>query len=175
MHATKEHIVERLQFEDGSTRPHRSETKEAQPAAALHSAGTFSVRVLAAEHRDQQPTVLGVHGDIDLGTAPVLQEALRPVLEHHTAQVVLDLSEVAFMDSTGVHVLVDTLERLRLEHRRLAIVCREGGQVHRVLGLVGLLDALAVYRSREAAVIGTNDHLLRPEPGSNPGRPNRER
>jgi anti-sigma B factor antagonist len=110
--------------------------------------------------------VVVVHGDIDLGTASGLREALLPVLEHHTAWVVLDLTDVAFMDSTGVHVLVDTLERLRLADRRLAIACLEGGQVHRVLGLVGLLDATTVYPSREAAVIGGDD-VLRPMPGKN--------
>ena len=73
------------------------------------------------------------------------------------------------MDSTGVHVLVDTLRRLKPQNRRLAIVCREDGQVHRVLALVGLLDALTVHRSRESAVIGGDDVLLS-KPGTN-GRP----
>ncbi len=67
------------------------------------------------------------------------------------------------MDSTGVHVLVETLQRLKLQNRRLAIACREGGQVHRLLALVGLLDALSVHSSRESAVIGGDD-LLRSEP-----------
>ena len=59
--------------------------------------------------------------------------------------------------------LLDTLRRLEPQNRRLAIVCREGGQVHRLLGLVGLLDALTVHRSRESAVLGGDD-LLRSEP-----------
>ena len=70
------------------------------------------------------------------------------------------------MDSTGVHVLVDTLRRLEPQNRRLAIVCREGGQVHRLLALVGLLDTLSVYGSRESAVVGGGDRL-RSEPGRN--------
>ena len=59
--------------------------------------------------------------------------------------------------------LLDTLRRLEPQNRRLAIVCREAGQVHRLLALVGLLDALTVHRSRESAVIGGDD-LLRSEP-----------
>lgn len=93
----------------------------------------------------------------------MLRAALLPVLEHQTGPVVLDLSEVGFIDSSGVHVLIDTGEQFRLENRRLAIACREGGQVHRVLTLVGLLDAVTVYPSRESAVIGGDDQL-RSEP-----------
>ncbi|MGN6868356.1 MAG: STAS domain-containing protein [Solirubrobacteraceae bacterium] len=122
----------------------------------------LSVRLLPHDQH-QRAAVLDVHGEIELGTAPVLRDALLPVLEHQTGPVVVDLSEVTFMDSTGVHVLVDTLERLRPENRRFAIACREGGPVHRVLTLVGLLDAVSVYRSRESALIGGDD-VLRSEP-----------
>ena len=140
-----------------------SQTAATHTSAPGHTAERISVRVLAHDH-DQRTAVLSVHGEIDLGTAPVLREALSWVLEHRTGPVVVDLSEVSFMDSTGVHVLLDALELLRPENRRLAIVCREGGQVHRVLALLGLLDALAVYRSREGAMIGGDDRL-RTAPG----------
>ena len=129
------------------------------------TADTASVGLLAAHEQQQDVAVLSVHGEIDLETAPVLREFLLPILEHQTGPVVVDLSEVAFMDSTGLHVLVDTLRRLEPQNRRLAIVCREVGQVHRLLALVGVLDALTVHRSRESAVLGGDD-LLRSEPGS---------
>jgi len=135
-----------------------------QTDPAQRTAGTLSVELSSGREHHQDITVLTAHGEIDLGTAPVLREALLPVLEHQTGPVVVDLSEVAFIDSTAVHVLVETLQRLNLENRRLAIACREGGQVHRVLGLVGLLDTMAVYRSLESAVTGGDD-LLRSEAG----------
>jgi anti-sigma B factor antagonist len=132
------------------------------------TADPVSVRLLMAHEQHQDVAVLSVHGEIDLESAPVLRKFLLPVLEHQTGPVVVDLSEVAFMDSTGLHVLVDTLRRLEPQNRRLAIVCREGGQAHRLLALVGLLDALTVHRSRESAVIGGDD-LLRSDPGRNSG------
>jgi anti-sigma B factor antagonist len=122
-------------------------------------------RLRAAYARDQGAAVLSFHGEIDLGTAPVVREALLPVLERETGPVVMDLSEVPFMDSTGVHVLVDTLRRLERQDRSLAIACREGGQIHRLLAVVGLLDALAVHGSRAGAVIGGG--VLRSDPAKN--------
>jgi anti-sigma B factor antagonist len=130
------------------------------------TADAVTVDLLAAHEHDQDVAVLNVHGEVDIETAPALREALLPVLEHQSGPVVVDLSEVSFMDSTGVHVLVDTSRRLEPQNRRLAIACREGGQVHRLLALVGLLDTLTVRRSRESAVIGGDD-LLRREPGRN--------
>jgi anti-sigma B factor antagonist len=166
--------ADRLRFHPAAIRSDPSLAADAQAGAPRCTDGTFSVRLLAAQGDDQDTAVLSVHGEIDLGTAPVLREGLLHVLDHRTGPVVVDLFEVSFMDSTGVHVLVDTLRRLRPQNRPLALVCREGGQVHRVLALLGLLDALAVYRSRESAVIGDDD-VLRSEPGRN-GRPSaRER
>ena len=125
----------------------------------------MSVGLLTAHGPHQDVAVLSVHGEIGLDSAPVLRKFLLPVLEHQTGPVVVDLSEVAFMDSTGLHLLLDTLRRLEPQNRRLAIACREGGQVHRLLALVGLLDVLTVHRSPESAAIGGDD-LLRSEPGS---------
>jgi anti-sigma B factor antagonist len=138
---------------------------EAEEESADPRCDAVSVGLLTAHGPHHDVAVLSVHGEIDLDSAPVLRKFLLPVLEHQTGPVVVDLSEVAFMDSTGLHVLVDTLRRLEPQNRRLAIVCREGGQVHRLLAVVGLLDALTVHRSRESAVLGGDD-VLRSEPGS---------
>jgi len=168
-HKTEEPVAESFRLDAASWRPDLSQPADAQTGDPLPMAGTFSVSVLADHEHDQNVALLIVHGDIDLQTAPMLREVLLPVLERDTGSVVVDLSEVPFMDSTGVHVLVETLQRLEPQNRRLAIVCREGDKVHRLLALVGLLGTLAVHRSRESAVIGGDD-LLEPEPGTTPSR-----
>ncbi len=134
--------------------------------ASSWTAGTLSVSVPAAHGDHPGVAVLDVRGEIDLGTAPALREALLPVLEREAGPVVVDLSEIEFMDSTGLHVLVDTLRQLEPQNRRFAIVCREGGQLHRLLAVVGLLEALTVHRALESAVIGGDD-VLRSGPARN--------
>jgi anti-sigma B factor antagonist len=131
--------------------------------AVTRTDGLFSANLLAVSAGDQLAAVLSVHGEVDLETAPRLQEVLLPAIEDGSGPLVIDLSEVAFMDSSGVHVLVDTHRRLGPQNRRLAIVCREHGQVHRLLALVGLIDALTVHRSRESAVAG-GDERIRSKP-----------
>ena len=62
-----------------------------------------------------------VAGELDIATAPVLERTLREAqqLAHLT---VLDLRELAFMDSAGAHVIVDTSVRARRDGRRLVLV-----------------------------------------------------
>jgi anti-anti-sigma factor len=110
---------------------------------------------------DQGMAVLTVRGDIDLATAPALRDVVLPTLERGTG-LCIDLSDVTFIDSSGVNVLLDSVRRLTPEKRRLAVACREGGPVHRILALLGLLDTLTVHRSRVSAVLGGDD-LIRPQ------------
>lgn len=112
---------------------------------------------MIAVQNSQGAQLVSIRGDVDLATAPGLRELLIPILEQADGPVVVDLSEVPFMDSTGVHVLVDAHQRLEAQNRQLAIACCEHGQVHRLLALVGLLDLLNVHRSRVSAVTGAND------------------
>src|ERR1700761_6889459 len=96
------------------------EQTDAPPSTA---SGPVSVRLLVAHEQHEHVAVLGLHGDVDLGTGDMLREVLLPVLERQTGPVVVDLSKVPFMDSTGVHVLADTLRRLEPQNRPLALVC----------------------------------------------------
>ena len=66
---------------------------------AEHDPDSFSVRADIAG--DRRTTVLSPRGEIDLDTAPRLLEALLPALEHGSGPVVIDLSDVRFMDTTG--------------------------------------------------------------------------
>lgn len=74
-------------------------------------------------------------GDIDLATVPALDEALRLAEESHKL-VVLDLREVPFMDSSGLHTLIAADLRMREQGGRLVVV-QGGDQIRRLLGLTG--------------------------------------
>jgi anti-sigma B factor antagonist len=145
-------------------------TKQTDAAPRTASTSSPGLRVQRDDHHNA--AVLSVHGELDLATAPALREALLPVLEHENRPVIVDLSEVPFMDSTGLQILVDTHQQLASQKRRFAIVYRQPGQVDRLLALVGLLDVLTVYRSRQSAVTG-NDDVLRAKPANDTNHPTR--
>ena len=69
----------------------------------------------------QDPFVMHVSGDLDVYTAPQLQEALNAAgLAGRT--IVLDLAEVHFIDSTALGVLVSTLQRSRAHEGEMYLV-----------------------------------------------------
>jgi anti-sigma B factor antagonist len=106
----------------------------------------MTVRRRLVGHR----TVLAVTGEVDLATAPELGSAVDTALASGAQELWLDLSATAFMDSSGLHLLLDAHRRMRGLRRRLAIVC-PGGAVRRLFEIAGLADALPLYEDRAAA------------------------
>lgn len=66
-----------------------------------------------------------VTGELDLFTAPQLSDALREALAE-ARLVVLDLCELDFIDTAGVHVIVDATERASGDGRRLTVLRAPG-------------------------------------------------
>ncbi|HZR53600.1 MAG TPA: STAS domain-containing protein [Streptosporangiaceae bacterium] len=86
--------------------------------------------------------VVRVTGDVDLATAPGLRDALnRPDADH----VVVDLRGVAFLDSTGLGVLVGALKRLRRRGGTLKVVTSGTGRVRRLFELTNLSRAFDMH------------------------------
>jgi anti-anti-sigma factor len=87
--------------------------------------------------------VVTFRGELDLSTAgPVLEELLEECVES-ASHVVLDFSEVDFMDSAGLGLLVKTERGLSAVGRRL-VVTRPHANVRRILELTGLDQRLAI-------------------------------
>ena len=83
--------------------------------------------------------VVTVHGEIDLGSAPILQETLDALApEQH---VVLDCAGVEFIDSTGLHLVVTQAQRL--ENGGGSLRLRNAGfPVRHVIEITGLIQLI---------------------------------
>jgi anti-anti-sigma factor len=80
--------------------------------------------------------VVHARGEIDIATSPKLFDALLVAVDH-SPQVVVDMSEVTFVDSTGLNVLVSGLHLARGKQGDLALVGPEG-IVRNALHVTGL-------------------------------------
>ena len=78
---------------------------------------------------------VNVVGELDLATAPELERTLRES-QQQAHLTVLDLRELAFMDSSGVHAIVNASVRARKDGRRLVLV-RGRPDVYRMFALTG--------------------------------------
>jgi anti-sigma B factor antagonist len=81
--------------------------------------------------------VLRVSGEIDLYTAPLLRERIADLVAAGIRHVVLDASDVTFLDSTGLGVLVGGLKRLRAHGGSLALAGSRAN-VARIFNVTGL-------------------------------------
>lgn len=94
--------------------------------------------------------VLLVEGEIDVATAPRLISALNDVVAESTGSVIIDLTSVGFMDSTGLALLINAHRRLTRARKRFAVVCPMG-PLWRVFELTDMLDTLSVCPDRQSA------------------------
>ena len=99
------------------------------------------LRVDVAPSRERV-TVRAV-GEIDLATAPQVEEPLFELLDSGFRHVVLDLQRVTFMDSSGVRVLITAHQRAEDLDAGLSILVGTS-RVRQTLELSGAIDYLAV-------------------------------
>jgi anti-sigma B factor antagonist len=86
--------------------------------------------------------VLVLSGELDVVSAPALAQRLTEALAEDHVRVTLDLSELAFVDSAGVSVLIKGKQDAESNGRTL-VLAHATEQVHRVFALVGLADWLS--------------------------------
>ena len=96
-------------------------------------------------------TVLGVHGDVDVDSAPELRAAITQLVEETRCDLVIDMQDIGFMDSTGLGVLVGSLKRIRTHDGSLRLVCTREATL-RLFQLTGLTKVFRIYDTVEAAV-----------------------
>ena len=98
-------------------------------------------------------TIIDVVGEVDVFTAPTLRERIISLVGDGKNRIVVNLEKVAFMDSTGLGVLVGGLKRVKESDGTLALA-GAGGTVQRVLSVTGLSSVFPMHPTVEAATSG---------------------
>lgn len=98
------------------------------------------------------PLVIALSGDVDVATLPAHSARLDDAIAGRTEHVILDLTGVETLDSTGLSLLTGTMRRLKRSRRRLAVVPALEGAVRRALDTTGLIHVLEIHSSVEDAV-----------------------
>jgi anti-sigma B factor antagonist len=92
---------------------------------------------------DEISTVVALTGDLDIQTAPALRERLA-ALPDEARIVIVDLSAVEFLDSSGVGVLVGAAEECREAGRSLRLACPPP-RVQKVFRISRLAEVIPIY------------------------------
>jgi len=104
------------------------------------------------EHRVEKGlTIVTISGEIDVFTSPRLRERLLDIIDDGALHLVVDLSEVTFLDSTGLGVLVGVYHRLRAREGSMSFV-GVNERVRRVFRITQLTKIFMLHRTLEEAL-----------------------
>jgi anti-sigma B factor antagonist len=101
-----------------------------------------------------------VSGELDLSNAEDIGTAIVQAARDQAAGVVLDLTDLSFLDSVGICVILGLREQVVAQGRRLALVVPQRSVIRRTVGLVGLTDSVPTGATIDNAL----DLLARHEP-----------
>jgi anti-sigma B factor antagonist len=93
-----------------------------------------------------------VVGRVDSQTAPQLAEAFASIINAGRFRIVLDASEVTFMSSAGLRVLIDVQKTCKRWNRGEVVLASPSEQMRQTLDLAGFLPLFKVYPTTVEAV-----------------------
>ena len=112
-----------------------------------------SITTLVTDH--DGVSVVSVSGEIDLVTAPALEQAISSVIADDPTALVIDLSAVEFLGSVGLKILAATYEKLS-NSTEFGVVAR-GPATRRPIHLTGLDKTFPLYPTLDDAFTAVRD------------------
>lgn len=106
---------------------------------------------LSEEDADAGAHVIALRGEIHVTTAPRFAEHLTAAIDSGKTAIVLDMTGVEFIDSTGLSVLLNGLRLINQRQGRLALVCTNP-TVLRLFQITNLDDTFDIFDDRPKAI-----------------------
>ncbi|MFF3467784.1 STAS domain-containing protein [Streptomyces sp. NPDC002619] len=103
-----------------------------------------------SHHEENDWTVVEVHGEADVYTAPQIRDHVVDRITEGRLQIIIDLLGVRFMDSTGLGALVAIRTRLHGHGGEVRLVIASQ-QIRRIFALTGLHAVFPIYESVDLA------------------------
>ncbi len=106
-----------------------------------------------ATRQEGDVAVVSASGEVDVFTAPSLDQHLVALQSGGSHKLVVDLSAVAFLDSTGLGVLVKALKRARESGGWIRLVVTTD-RIRKIFEITGLDAALPIFDTTQSALAG---------------------
>jgi anti-sigma B factor antagonist len=107
-------------------------------------------KLTSSTRTEKETTIVDVAGQIDLGSSPALRKTLLESLKG-TKSVAINLSEVKYIDSSGIASLLEVLKEARNSKKRLVLFGLTGA-VLQVLELTRLTGVFEICETEEQAL-----------------------
>lgn len=102
--------------------------------------------------KKQPPNVLPLDGEIDLHVSPEVAESLRAVISKKPKRVVVDLTRVTYLDSSGLAVLIDGMQKVQQYGGKFSLAGVQEDVKH-VFDIARLDQVFEIYPDVDAALV----------------------
>jgi len=100
---------------------------------------------------DGDRMVVDVGGEIDVYTAPKLRDKITELVGDGHHNLVIDMENVDFLDSTGLGVLVGGLKKVRAHDGTMELICSQD-RLLKIFRITGLAQVFTIHDSESAAL-----------------------
>jgi len=113
--------------------------------------------------------VCSISGELDAYTAPELRDVLDRQLDEGCSTILTDLTDLRYLDSTGLGILVGTAKRCRQAGGDLAVVCTRPNLL-KIFQISGTQEILNVTPNQQAALARLSELREARDSGKGPGK-----
>jgi len=99
---------------------------------------------------DQRPVIIAPEGEIDLNSSTLVKDQLEPVISGKRQRVVVDLSGVSYIDSSGLAVFIEAMQRVQAYGGAFAL-CGLRESVSHIFNIARLDQVFRIFPDRAAA------------------------
>jgi anti-sigma B factor antagonist len=118
-----------------------------------------NIRISSRVRETEGVPVIDVSGEVDIYTTPQFKEAVNEALTQGHLHIIINLTEVAYMDSSGFGTLLSATKRLRPQNGGIYLVgCNEA--VSRMLEITRLNTIFTVVDTEDAAISAIASNLM---------------
>ena len=106
-----------------------------------------------SEERKADAVILALSGKLDATTAKTFEDRILGVINSGTQRLVVDLSQLDYVSSSGLRVFLLAAKRLQTVDGKI-VLCSMKDHVRQVFDLAGFSSMLSIYGSRDEAIKG---------------------
>ena len=113
----------------------------------------------------EDKTVLAVlTGEVDMSNATSVRQRIAEAVTPNDDAVIVDVSDLSFMDSAGLHAVIELGTILEERRQRLLLSVPHGSQIERSIEIIGLPRAVSVHPDRERALEAARSSAMESRP-----------
>ncbi len=109
----------------------------------------LDIKVVSKEVKNAY--VIDVQGEIDVYTSPRVKETINELIEKEHYNLIINLEEVRYIDSTGLGVLIGALKKVREHNGSINLICTNP-QIKKIFNITGLVKIFGIFKNVEEAV-----------------------